>query len=157
MPDGKSMAKATRDVGSTTRIFSASKGTATTRPFTEQLIQNFCFLSALMPDGKSMAKASRDVGSTTRIFSAQLGTATTRPFTEQLDTNFNSLSALMPDGKSMAKASRDAFRPMAHQGSQWNPFSAASIVLPFRGSKAVRNQFTGHPHIMLNMPAWWRL
>jgi hypothetical protein len=61
MPDGKSMAKASRDVGSTTRIFSALKGKATTRPFTEQLDTNFLPLSALMPDGKSMTKASRDV------------------------------------------------------------------------------------------------
>jgi hypothetical protein len=60
MPDGKSMAKASRDVGSTTRIFSAQLGTATTRPFTEQLDRNFNSLSAMMPDGKSMAKASRD-------------------------------------------------------------------------------------------------
>ena len=81
MPDGKSMAKASRDVGSTTRIFPAQRGTATTRLFTEQLDPNFNSLSALMPDGKSMAKASRDVGSTTRIFSASRGTATTRPFT----------------------------------------------------------------------------
>ena len=60
MPDGKSMAKASRDVGSTTRIFSAQLGTATTRPFTEQLDRNFnvsvCHDAWWQVDGKSFAR-----------------------------------------------------------------------------------------------------